>query len=192
MILHVRDIDGRHFSRLIYCNRHYTVDVTTPDNHHLFNFKVEGASLAGDRVSLLVLDPYGDDTLPQSIRDRVFGKNPYTLAIDRKTGNICIATFEEDPDHGLCLCVERWMPSHVRSEEDAYQIPSHFKKRLNELLSKKRPYRCHIEPSALEQFIDQEEGYSHLHRNVVFSFEFGRGAMLEVWGDSYRKVGRWS
>lgn len=190
--LHPRDIEGKHFTHLFYRMCNYQIDVTAPDNHHLLNFIVDGVSENDDKVSLLFLDPYGDDTLPDGIRERVFGKTPYSVAIDREAGDICIVSAfpRKRRQEGMSLHVERWTNIFL-SDGEQYKIPARWRNRLDELLSKKRPYRCHIEPGALEQFVDREIGYDHLRHNVVFSFDFDDDGLVEVWGESHRFVEHW-
>lgn len=174
-----RDLEGKRITRLFFRMTEYTVDVTAPDERHLLNFWVEVG-----KVRLLVLDPYGDDTLPDEIRERVFGKAPYTIAIDTKTGGICKVTAYTRED-GVELYVE------PVNGADTPRIPPRWRHRLPELATQKRPYRCHIDPHTLEQFIDREASYRDVGANVVFSFDFYGDGMLEVWGDHYRKVSRW-
>lgn len=184
------EMQGRRFTRLFFGGVCYKIDVVVPDEHKLLNFVVTGDAENGETVSLLVLDPYGDDTLPDEIRKRIFGEFPYTVAIDQKTGGICVLTAWPEDD-GPTFYADRWMPSCIGVRGEQYCIPSRWKKRLGELCGMKRPYRCHVDPGALEQFADREVGYDHLRQNVVFSFHFFGSYMLEVWGDSYRKVEFW-
>lgn len=128
----------------------------------------------------LVLHPYGDDTLPAEIRQRVFGiEGPYTVAIERSTGAIRLATLHEEDDN-LVLSLHTATPDHPC-------IPPPWRAKLDELRGEKRPYRCHICPLALENFIVREFGWADLRLNVVFVFPF-RSGNLEVTGDQHRVV----
>lgn len=161
------------------------MNVQVPDEHHLFNFIIEG-----EGVNLIVLDDYGDDWLPNVIRERMFGMEygQYTLAIDRKTGELGLLTLE-DCDGEPAFWFQEWMPPSLDRRE-SYRIPRRWVKRLDELLHMKRPFQCHIHPHTLQEFINQDVGYDRLRQEVVFTLGFVN-ASIEVWGENYRKVPGW-
>lgn len=183
----IRNAQGQHITRLYsWMWERHVVDITVPDELHLFNFVIEG-----DGVNLLVLDNYGDDTLPDGIQKRVFGMDygEYTVAVDRATGELHIITLIEDEDGTLAFVSSPWMnPSWAEGER--YRIPRRWVKRLDELLYKKRPYLCHVDPYVLQNFIDQQVGYNQVTEAIVFTFNFD-GYSIEVQGDNFRLVSGW-
>jgi hypothetical protein len=217
MSIPVYDIEGMRINRVLdRMGESFDVDVTAPGSDKLFNFVVEGTGFE----PLLVLDPYGDDTMPEKMRERVFlTKDPFTVAIERETGFIRIVTFEPSsvpsalpPFERTPLPIVRGQSGSPHGSEPSFagsflemhihdaisgmepvqpRIPPRWLPHINQLLTKKRPYKCFIDPLALEDFIDQEVGWYYLRLNVVFQFDF-HGDSAEVKGDQYRVVGAWA
>jgi hypothetical protein len=168
------------------------VGVTAPDNTKILTFDI------GD---WLVLDPYGDGSIPSTIRARIFGdpdgeSRLYTLAAHRTTGVLAFASYfiEKLPESDLpytpgimraprhSIAISGLMPS--------FTIPPEYVARLDELRSKKRPYDASFDPTALMDFIDRESGYGELHAAMVFTFNFD-GEFLQVTDACHRSVSGW-
>jgi hypothetical protein len=74
----------------------------------------------------LVLYPYGDDDIPKSIRERIFGKEKrLAAAIHRETGDIGFAAYIIDDDGAHSIMVFRWMPDHMPGQS-RYRIPAAY------------------------------------------------------------------
>jgi hypothetical protein len=85
--------------------RQYPAGVTAPGNDKLFNFDVPlvgKGSKRGARVqtidTILVLDNYGDETLPDEIREEILGVQMFreTIGIRRVSGEIVRVGFIEE------------------------------------------------------------------------------------------------
>lgn len=149
-----------------------------PSESKLFNFDVVAGGL-----SLLVLDPYGDETLWPDDRERLFGRGEsHTLAICRKTGEIYHVGFART---GGKLVMVIWKVGQV-----TYTLPKRWLTQLDKLKSAKRPFDLSIRDSALVSFAHREIGYKELAGELIVRLWFGNVG-VEVWGDSYRAVTKW-
>jgi hypothetical protein len=138
----------------------------------------------------LVLYPYGDDDIPKSIRERIFGKEKrLAAAIHRETGDIGFAAYIIDDDGAHSIMVFRWMPDHMPGQS-RYRIPAAYLPRLDELRNKKRPYKTWVSATDLMWFIDRQIGFDHLTSSLMFAFRFD-GNTIEVGSEFYREVSDW-
>jgi len=153
--------------------------VRTPPTSKLFNFDFK---VGGD--TYLILDGYGDEHLPEEVIDRIFGRGSfehgYALAISRSTGATFTAHFGTDGR------------VHFMSLHDlSIKVPKRFLKRLDELMSKKRPFSLGLTEDAWRDLWDREIGFRDLEEDLVVNLSFDR-KQLQVWGAAYREVAYWS
>lgn len=201
----VYDVEGRAI-RFVYDLdqgwRQYEVNITAPDKHHLFNFDVPGKGRTPSPF-LLVLDPYGDEHMTDKIRQTIFAHRSAvaeTVGIRYDTGEIVRVGFIDQrvPNPG---CPEEGEPpseDHVIGVtfahlpgEDHPTLPEAYRKRMPELLNKKRPFYFTFQDWVLFQFIERWCGYRDLCESLVVDLHFDN-ARLQVSGNSSRTVTRWS
>lgn len=195
----VTDADGQQIAKVVMTPHQHegvAVRVMAPDNRQLFNFWVKGGR-GEKKIDFLVLDPYGDEILSDEIRERVFGSSDkrWTLAIDRQTGELHIASLYECPTmfKGVQTSthLELWLSRFCAQSHEGYVIPPAWLTRLDELKSKKRPFRISVRDFALIELLDREIGFNSLAENMVVSFDF-HGESLDVASGQYRTTSKWS
>ena len=71
------------------------------------------------------------------------------------------------------------------------KVPKRFLKRLDELMSKKRPFSLGLTEDAWRGLWDREIGFRDLEGDLVVNLSFDR-KQLQVWGAAYREVAYWS
>jgi hypothetical protein len=180
--------------------RKYATDAVVPDERHLTNFKVLGHDRGGihdkkpkkgEKIDLLVLDDYGNEHLPQDFEDSIFGRSPtesnsYTLAINRETGQTYHAQFGKERGQYILLISSLT----TRSDCGMPKVPRHLLPRLDELLSKKRPFDLSLPSHLLMEYIERWRSKSDLQANLVVSLDLD-GANLELWATYWRLVPDW-
>jgi len=174
-------IKGGHFTEVFVSNNQYDVDSLVPDKHHLTNF-----DLVAQEGSWLVLDNYGNEELSTNIEKRLLGTNPYTIAINRKTGQI----------YSVVFCVNKAAPEQTFAAflgflaanfHEKHLVPAEYLVRLDELKSHKRPFNLTFEGKTLLSFIDREIGYNELSSDLIVHLDF-RPMSLEITAGMYREV----
>jgi hypothetical protein len=70
------------------------------------------------------------------------------------------------------------------------KVPPSVLSRLDELKGAKRPFNVSLRSEALLSFLTREYGFKDLRQNLVVRLDFNH-EKVEVWGDSYREVGKW-
>jgi hypothetical protein len=201
--LPIGKVSGRYLDFAYDCDHgwcKYLVATKAPDDHHLFNFDLELVltSKKVTKVHLLVLDNYGDEHMPDEIREEILSTTMFkeTLGILRESGEIVRVSFMEEkvlhvgcPEGApggvtklTCLAFNRFEPGLV--------VPPAYRERLDELKSQKRPYYLTFPEKLLFNFATRWASYNDLLRNVVVDLDF-HGRRLQVWADSYREVGGW-
>ncbi len=165
--------------------------ITAPDSKKLLNFEVTAGS-----KTFLVLDPYGDEHVPQELRKQVFGETEsFSIAIDRESGQIFQAhAILEKNKTALFLC-----PLCTYSGEAPHLLPAAWLPLLDELKSMKRPFALTFDPQMLMSYIIRESSLQDLRMAIHVRLHFNKNA-LEVTpalgsGKSpspmYREVGFW-
>ena len=177
------DVVGKRITKVYFPERFWEcvpVEVDVPASNLLFNFKMKlGAQ------TILVLDNYGNEDLPDSIEKRLFQveKFSYTLGIDTETGMIYMVTFVEEQGVYCAVLVYFNLIADM-------MLPKSAILRLDELMSCKRPFAISIQQSFLLNFIDREIGYSELPHGVVLSLDF-RPRLELTHHNLYRYVDEW-
>ena len=191
----------------------YDVNVTIPGKEQLTNYDViapvlsqivhvvvndeQGAHIAPPRPTLdplLVLDPYGNEGLSGAVSERLFGRGGYTLAINRKTGTIYIASyFKSEGKLVLSLRVPNPCPAPPGGDDacPAPVVPKKYLKRLDELKSLKRPFNLTLSPWTARNFINRDIGYTDLENGIIVTLDF-QPRQLEILGRSSREVTSWT
>lgn len=182
----VRDVEGMRVSLVRDSLWLATSAVRTrvPTGKFLFNFNVH----TSNGRTLLVLDPYGDETLPDDIRKElgVAQMSSTTVGIWRDTGQIVHVSFAREKKK-VTLCY--W--SHL--DPDSFTVPGNFLPRLDNLMSMKRPYSRDLTSHAWRSLHTRRIGYDHIAEFLVYSLNFGGDiGFLEVSKDSYRTVSGWN
>lgn len=178
----------------------YPVEVPAPDSSKLFNFELPVRGLGG----LVVLDPYGDEMMPDDIREKILNSAKMfrqTIGIFRKTGEIVNVGFMKErvkfegcPEEGLPggqenqYSVSFW--SFDLQTNKRLFLPQSYRKRIDELKSRKRPFYLANAEHSLYAFITRWGSYADLRDNLVIDLQFDK-FRLQVWGDSYREVSEW-
>lgn len=153
--------------------------IIAPHRQKLFNFDV----IVKDR-SFLILDNYGNESIPQTITRRVIGlKLGYNLAICRTSGICYAAVFEKEGDVTQLCC-------YPLGDGGWYKVPSAFLSKLDELKNEKRPFDISLTARALLQFVDKEIGYQDLSDELVVQLRFDNFT-LEVMKNQYRTTTCW-
>lgn len=155
-----------------------------PSSKKLFNFDLK----AGDQT-LLVLDNYGNELLPDKIERRILNvkKFDYTLAINRRTGVVFLVSFGIEKGRYIAII----SPFDLGVEHPMFRVPENFRIQLENLESKKRPYTISLDSPQLLSFIEREEGFNGLRHGIIVSFDFGTIRVeLGAHGD-YRVVTQW-
>ncbi len=188
----IRALEGKRI-QAVYGHNWVAIPCKTvaPDSKHMLTF-----DLTAGRKTYLVLDPYGDERIPQEIRDRIFCPEPaFTIAIDRKDGRIYGAHAIREKK-GLAvflspLCSYAGAPQHV--------VPAEWVAKLEEVKSQKRPFALTIDPVLLMHFIRQESSYQDLRMGIHVNLHFQEGALevcpsrgsVDLPTPVYREVGYW-
>lgn len=190
--IHIRDVPTRKdgtrpsITRLYMADQgwnSHACDCPLPQDADLFTFTFKAGPL-----NLLVLDPYGDETLLGRMRKRLLGSSDVntTIGIDWTTGQIYFFGF--GIEEGKLVAVVWRSPPNGTTE---MKVPRRFLKKLDQVKSKKRPFCFSVETSALIGFCDRAIGYNELCNNLSLSLRFDDFA-LELWGDrAWRKVSFW-
>lgn len=182
----VRKAAGKTVTRVHRGGETFKVKAAVPKSEKLFNFNVKSKA-----VDLLILDPYGtlDDGMSLKMYRRIFGRGKeQTIGVDRKTGELLTVAFALDDDGMLAFFVGP-IGMYGASVPDMW-LPLEWVSRIDELLSKKRPFRLAVDEITLLDFIARDVGYHEFAKNLVVRFDFD-DTMLEVSGTSYRTVSRW-
>lgn len=163
-----------------------------PDSAHLFNFDVElrrDKELLSRRI--LVLDPYGEETLTGTLRRHVLGARygANTIGVDRQTGLVLVVAFLREKGKAV-MAFSPFGPQYMNMRGPEYVLPLKYVARLDEVKSKKRPYTISVQDYALVSFIERDYGFSNLTENLTIRFDFD-GVNVEVFGDRYREVSDW-
>lgn len=187
-VIHHSKMHGRLVTKVYLCDQGWKALSTrtkTPDTTKLFNFEVS-AGRGKEAKTLLVLDNYGDETIPSALFDRLFcmGVFDFNLAVDKTDGTLFTAQFAQE-GRTYVMTVAALM-----ANGKSLQLPKKFVGRVNELKSKKRPYYLSCQEGTLWGFIDREAGFNDIRENLVVDLHFDR-RRLQVWGDSYREVSPW-
>jgi len=178
------------------------VDAPIPTDDKLFNFDVELPNGCG---KILVLDPYGDETLSSKVRKGLFSsKETFPIGINRTTGQIYRVGFGLTSEvEGPVLSLGPRDTSRVvmvysdlqspwgDSDYESLQVPDVYLPRLDELKSQKRPFSLSLPPDLLCAFVDQEVGYRELRDHVHVNLWFLKYEGIEISSTLYRNVGRW-
>jgi hypothetical protein len=156
-----------------------------PPKKHLLNFYLKTRDVRWDET-WLVLDNYGNETLPPFLVERIFGQGMglfgYTIAISRKTGLIYMAVFY----------TEKRKNSVVLTPLNQFcsKLPEEYLPRLDELKSCKRPFYLTLTESTFGGLLDHEVGYGEVEDDLVVDLEF-KGSRIQVHNDKYRLVSNW-
>ena len=206
--LSVGKVAGRYINFAYDCDHgstKYLVATSAPDDHHLFNFDLEMVLMTDkpktrlkskkpQKAHLLVLDNYGDERIPDVIREEILSTTMFkeTLGILRESGEIVrIGFIEEKVSHAgcpgsssklTCLAFNRFEPNLV--------VPAPYRERLDELKSKKRPYFLTLPEKLLFDLATHWASYNDLQRNICVDLDF-HGQRLQVCGDSWQEVSGW-
>lgn len=130
----------------------------------------------------MILDPYGID-IPETFRNRLFGKDDFTIAINLNNGELFVAGFdvverEHIPTNTLFLS---------KINEVGYKIPSFaqvvgrsgsFFELTEGLLTKKRPVRISFDSEDLISLFEREIGFPDLH--PIIHLDIKASQTLEV------------
>lgn len=183
--IHPRDSQGKKIA-YVYCREwgeKRTSGTIVPSSKFLLNFNLAGKKGRGAHKIWLVLDPYGDETLPENMRDRFFGKGSseegMTVAIARDSGSISVAHFGTEKGKLFVFLTEL-----------SLRIPEPYLSRIEELTTQKRPYRFTLPDWALFWFLECERSYGDLLDDLVIELRF-RNHTLQLSRDSYREVSAW-
>lgn len=182
----VRNVYGKRISLMRDPNWKSIAVVRTrvPTSNYLFNFDVH----TSDGRTLLVLDPYGDEHLPEDIR-RELGISPEisreTIGIWRDTGQIVHIVFAHEKKK---VSLNFWF----FQEPYDFVVPENFRARLDDLMSMKRPYSLGLPSHAWSELHARRIGYNSLYSLLVVSLHFGGDiGYLEVGKDGHRCVSEW-
>jgi len=186
-------VEGKVISK-VYCTEglwsSHSSGTRAPGPSRLFNFDLKvGAE------TFLVLDPYGNESFDAEMEARMFGGLPYdnapgwVLAICRRSGHVYQMAFGQD---GRKFVAVYWVfgGAYGAPNEEDFKVPPSFLSRLDELKGAKRPFNVSLRSEALLSYLTREYGFKDLRQNLVVRLDFNH-EMLEVWGDSYREVGKW-
>lgn len=203
-VVGVREVDDGKFLKWAYdCDSRwdrYTVNTATPSPNKLFNFDVPMGKL-GD---LIVLDPYGDEIMPDDLRKVLLNEEMFhnTIGIFRKTGEIVHVGFIKEtiprigcPEEGdpggedIAYSLTFWNFSHQGNYPRMF-VPKAYLKRLDELKTQKRPFYISLWENSLFSFISRWSGYGDLQQNLLVDLHFYQ-RRLQVWNSGYREVSGW-
>jgi hypothetical protein len=178
----------------------YTVDTGTPRSTMLFNFEMPVGKLG----PLLVLDNYGDEGIPDEIRQKILNTKMFrqTIGIFKTTGEIVHVSFikekvprpgcseEGDPGgtdtvYALTFWRFGWMGNGRR-----LFVPKDYIKRLDELKSQKRPFRLTVRDTALFDFITRWRGFENMQENIAVILNFSQDR-IQIWRDGYFRYSDW-
>ncbi len=158
----------------------YKVNTESPADHLLFNFRIP----VGNLGHLTILDPYGDEVLPDEVRHPTLTAKygDETIGIFEKTGRIVRIGFIEHAIGGLSVCF--W------DFETEMRLPKKWLKKIPQLRSQKRPFCLTHAGHSLYSFITRWGSYSDLQKNLTIEFRFF-STTVSVQGDSYRESSPW-
>lgn len=142
----------------------FDCEVVTPGPNKLLTFDVKGPT-----QSLLVMSPYGDDTMPAHFRKRIWDylhprQDPDHVfcVLDTKTGDVGSGTLSKMPDGTPGIYME------VSLFDNLYVPSKWLKKVVAGVQGTKRPYRFALDAQALYNFMDRSIGYTDLNPHVEF------------------------
>jgi hypothetical protein len=185
VVVQYTEVVGKKLTLLIDADQSFketAVDVTIPDASTLFNFKV-----SGEEYDLVVLDPYGDETLSDDLKKKLFLTSDYVLAIDRVTGEVCTALFWRYPNGDIAIVISAENPNVPGK---SIRVPRKYRKRLDELLRMKRPFCFSVDEKSLLNVIEREEGYQNMRENITLNLYFNQ-RFVQINGELYREVSYW-
>jgi hypothetical protein len=197
--IRARDADGRHVRHVYDIGqltgrwKKYPSGTAVPTKDRLFNFDLK----VGDDA-ILVLDNYGDETLPSRVRRRIMREKMFenTIGIHRRTGEIVIVGFileyqSSSSSEPTALAACYWPFGDLGTGKQLF-VPKPYMSRLDELKSKKRPFYISVAEHTLYAFMEREASYPDMERDLVVDLEFQRDERVQVWGESYRVVSGWT
>lgn len=135
-----------------------------PGKKFLFNFQLG---------SYLILDGYGNETVPESFGRRIFGTHysKLTVAINTETGEVMQTAFYLCEKEGYSALVTPIIPQY-RSGVENLLVPKSYLPRLKELFSEKRPYRITFNPGLLMLLLEREASFTDLREQVNIELRF--------------------
>ena len=191
---HFREVCGDTLYHVIFPDdgwEHLPATVEVPTDEHLFSFRIYTQGR-----SFLVLDPYGDEEMPDDAHRRLLGgpRCSHPLVIDRDTGEVWQASFgtwvDRGSDGSFHSGLERERSVSLREMPDDVRLPKELLPRLHELESSKRPFRWNVHPGTLWDFLEHEVGWTDLEKNLLLELDL-RPYGVQVWAGSWREVGQW-
>ena len=177
---HLYDIQGKRITSIHVDHdpQALVADSEVPSKGKLVTFDLTGGGRAW-----LVLDPYGNEIVPEEIEDRLFWvgirKTGYTVAIERATGQLFVCTFTSERKG-----IKTFLTPIDRT------VPKKFRRKLDELRSQKRPFHIGFPDWALLRFIDREASYNDLRSEYHIALAFHKST-LEVAPNQHRETRRW-
>ena len=186
--IQLRKTEGRILTQIHFADERwssYSCSAKIPGSKFLFNFEFTVGRGKKART-FLVLDPYGDERLPSRVVDRFFGqgtsKDGFTLAIEKGTGFIYRVHFMTEKRKVTAVV--------AKLGESPFELPETYRKRVDELRNKKRPFHISCPDYLLWSFIEREASFNDLQTSLVVELQFD-GYRLQLQAGSYREVGDW-
>lgn len=187
----IRKVEGQKISIVRDLDRQWKpfhAEGLVPDSAHLFNFEVE----LEDERKLLVLDRYGDEGMPEDIREFMGlpDDGSQTLGIWKDTGQIVCIMFAREGKK-IAIGVHGFPGASWGPQNHHFCVPKKFLSRLDELKSAKRPFDLSFVDYGWERLHSRWCGLKDFEDYLVVKLDLHDDQFLEIGREHHRLVTRW-
>jgi hypothetical protein len=155
-------------------------------NFNLKFWPVQPTGMRRKSRTILCLDNYGNEIMSKKVHENLMNGLDifdYLLGVDRKTGEVYCVSFLIDGED-LAVAFSPLVNAIT------IKVPKEYMKRLDELMSKKRPWFVSLPETALFAFVERFYGYNDLEKAVIVDLHFDE-LRLQVSMDGWREVSDW-